>query len=296
MSSSVRRLVWLTLLLSACDRRFEAPLAEAPAREAEGKAVAASGFVSPASADMAATVSETPGSRPDTWRDPAVTGAMLIRTGQASIQVDSLDAAVARLSAIVRGLGGRVAGSSQQGGEVGYRSATLELRLPAEQFEALLPGLRPLGRLESLNVQAEDVGEEFTDVSARVTNAHRLEQRLLELLATRTGKLSDVLELERELARVREEIERMEGRLRYLRAHVATSTLTVTLHEPAPVVGQSGALREISDAFRDAWRNLVHFVAGLIASMGVLLPAGVLLVLTALGLRRLWRGRRARLA
>ena len=109
--------------------------------------------------------------------------------------------------------------------------------------------------------------------------------------ATRTGKLSDVLEIERELARVREEIERMEGRLRYLKAHVATSSLTVTVHEPAPVVGETGSGGVIADAFRDAWRNFVHFIAGLIASLGVLVPAGVLLVLGLLGLRWFWRRR-----
>jgi hypothetical protein len=71
-------------------------------------------------------------------------------------------------------------------------------------------------------------------------NARRLETRLIDLLATRTGKLKDVLDVERELARAREEIERYEGRLRYLRAHATLSTLTISLHEPLPVVGRAG--------------------------------------------------------
>ena len=81
---------------------------------------------------------------------------------------------------------------------------------------------------------AEDVGEEYTDVSARVANARRLEARLLDLLATRSGRLEEVLNLEREVARVREEIERYDGRLRYLRTRASISMLTLTLHEGQP--------------------------------------------------------------
>ena len=98
-----------------------------------------------------------------------------------------------------------------------------------------------------------------------------------------------VLGIERELARVREEIERMEGRLRYLKAHVATSSLTVTVHEPAPVVGETGSGGVIGEAFRDAWRNFVNFVAGLIASLGVVIPGAALVLAGLLGVRWIWR-------
>ena len=77
-------------------------------------------------------------------------------------------------------------------------------------------------------------------MSARLENGRRLERRLVELLATRTGPLVDGLAVERELARVREALETAEGRLRYLRNRVALSTLTVRLHEPAPIIGGSG--------------------------------------------------------
>src|SRR5439155_1557826 len=117
-----------------------------------------------------------------------------------------------------------------------HDSASLEVKVPAERFDEALAGLAPIGKLESVNVNAEDVGEEFTDVTARVENARRLESRLIQLLATRTGKLKDVLDVEQELARVREEIDRYEGRLRYLRAHAALSTFTIYVHEPLPIV------------------------------------------------------------
>jgi hypothetical protein len=171
-----------------------------------------------------------------------------------------------------------------QAGRDQVRTATLELRIPAARWDEALKGLEPLGRVEAVNVAAEDVGEEYTDLTARVANARRLEERLLQLLATRTGKLEDVLAVERELARVREEVERMEGRMRYLRARAATSTLSVTIHEPFPVLGSVGS-NPIVDAFRRAWVNFVGFVAGFIGALGFLVPLGVLLA----GAWWLWR-------
>ena len=107
----------------------------------------------------------------------------------------------------------------------------------------------------------------------------RLEQRLLALLAARTGKLEEVLSVERELARVREEIERYEGRLRYLSSRVAMSTLTITVHEPTPILGNNPGENPIAAAFRRAWRNFVALVAGLIASLGVMIPLAALGIL-----------------
>jgi dihydrodipicolinate reductase len=154
--------------------------------------------------------------------------------------------------------------------------------------------LTPIGNLESVNVDAQDVGEEFVDVNARMDNARRLERRLIDLLAARTGKLKDVLDVEQALARVREEIERYEGRIRYLKARTAMSTLSVTVHEPRPVVGTAGH-SVMGDAFTQSWRNFVGLVALAVQSLGVVLPLG-LLVFTAWYLTRRWRLARQRTA
>ena len=210
---------------------------------------------------------------------------MLIRTAQASIEVDSLERALALVRTLAARIGGDIANTTVQTGRGELHSATLELRIPAERFDAAIDGLSTIGKLEAVNVRAEDVGEEFTDVSARIENARRLEARLIDLLATRTGKLTDVLEVERALARVREEIERYEGRVRYLRAHVALSTLTISVHEPVPIVGTVGK-SVLGEAFAQAWRNFVALVALCIRSLGVVLPLGLVLALAWTALRR----------
>lgn len=238
-------------------------------------------------AGAAANRREAPtGFQPGPARDTGTAGApvMIIRTGHASVEVENADDAAVKVRGLAASLGGHVANSHFQGGEHNVRSATLELKVPAARYDEAVTKLATIGDVESVNSTSEDVGEEFVDVTARVANARRLEQRLIQLLATRTGRLEDVLAVERELARVREEIERAEGRMRYLRTRAATSTLTVTVHEGEPILGRAGD-NPIVGAFKEAWRNFVRFIAGLIAAMGVIIPAGVI----AAGGYLLWR-------
>lgn len=215
--------------------------------------------------------------------------SMVIRNGAATLEVDSLEPAIAAVQQIAARFGGYVGNSSLSAAEYQWRSATLELKIPAARFDSALAGLETIGAVESITSTAEDVGEEFVDISARVANASRLEERLITLLATRAGKLEEVLAVERELARVREEIERYSGRLRYLKTRVAISTLAVTVHEPAPLVRSSAGDNVILNAFRESWRNFVAFVAGLIAWIGVIVPLAGLLAIGVWGWRKVRR-------
>lgn len=200
--------------------------------------------------------------------------AMVIRNGSANIRVDSLARAIDAVRRITTALGGFVGNTSVAQGDDQVRRATLELKIPVSRFDDAVSGLSPIGKVESVDAVAQDVGEEFTDLTARIANARRLEARLITLLAERAGKLQDALMVERELARVREEIERYEGRARYLSSRVAMSTLTVNLHEPIPLVSANPGESVLVEAARDAWRNFVRTLALLIESLGVLLPVG----------------------
>lgn len=208
--------------------------------------------------------------------EDVVPGSMLVRVGQASVQVDSLDAGISRVRDMARRTGAIIANTSMEDGKEQTRAASLELRIPSEHFDEAVNGLSPIGKLESVNVNVQDVGEEFVDVQARMVNARRLEQRLIDLLANRTGKLTDVLRVESELARVREEIERYEGRMRYLRSRSSVSTLTVAIHEAYPIVAEHAGSHPMRDAFAQAGRNFIGVTSGLIASLGVLIPIAVI--------------------
>jgi hypothetical protein len=262
-------------LLLACNRSASHPVRERP----ESKVTANSSPVALGSLDQSsASPSEVAAApAPEGWSlrfDP--TTRLIIRTGQAVIEVDSLEPAIAELRRIAERVGGFVADATVQSGRNQLRSATLQLKVPAARFDELTLALGPLGRLQSVNVGAEDVSEEFVDVTARVANSRRLEDRLVELLRTRTGRLQDILTVEHELARVREEIERMEGRLRFLKASSQLSTLAVSLSEPPPIVASHPGHSIIGEAFKTAWRNFVGVLAGAIASLGFVVPVVIL--------------------
>ena len=215
---------------------------------------------------------------------------MIIRTGQAFIEVEKVDPAVLKIQQLAARVGGYITNSSISGGRDQIRQATLELKIPSPKYNDAVESLSTIGKVETVTSNAQDIGEEFVDVTARVTNARRLEDRLISLLANKTGKLDEVLRVERELARVREEIERYEGRLRYLSSRVAMSTLTITVHEPAPILGNNPGENPIAAALRRAWRNFIGLLAGVIASLGVAIPLALIGLGGWYGYRR-WKNR-----
>ena len=255
------------------------PPPTSPERRREGMALGTSASAPAAAADFSGAVGSDASAQAGSASDPlqnvtsgTAATAMIIRTGQAFIEVKDVDAAVLRLRQLAAQVGGYVTSSSMSGGRDQIRQATLEIKVPAPKYDEAVSSLSNVGKVETVNTNAQDVGEEFVDVTARVNNARRLEERLITLLSNRTGRLDEVLRVERELARVREEIERYEGRLRYLTSRVALSTLTITVHEPAPLLGRNPGDNPIVAAFRRAWRNFVGLVAAVIASLGILIP------------------------
>jgi hypothetical protein len=213
-----------------------------------------------------------------------IAGAMLIRHGEASLEVGHLDDALAKARQSASQFGGFVANTSVRNGKEEKPSATLQIRVPSAQFDALLGALGTLGKVESVTATVQDVGEEYVDMGARATNARRMEARLIEMLATRTGKLADVLTVEQELRRVREEIERYDARLRYLEKHASVSSLDITLHEPLALINRPRP-GPIVVAIGLAWERTLGVIAWCIASLGVIVPLGVLLGLGVLAYR-----------
>ena len=136
---------------------------------------------------------------------------------------------------------GRIRGEHRiQAGNERLRAASIELRVPIDALRRSCLGPQRAGQAGTRADHAPRTWASSTPTStARVANAHRLEDRLLDVLAQRPGKLQDILAVERELARVREEIERYEGRLRYLQV--------ARRHEPPDPVGARAGARAGAD-------------------------------------------------
>jgi hypothetical protein len=285
--------------VAACGDRGESPspiIADemAPAAAPADMALASRSAAGGMAANFASNDQGRPQARggPRALGDTASLPTMLIRTGHAEVRVDSLEPAISALGALAYRTGGYVGNTNYMGGEERRRQATIQLRIPSAKFRDVQEGLTAIGEVRSLNIQVQDVGEEYTDAAARVRSKRQVEARLLELLRTRTGRLSDVVELEMALENVRNEIETTEGRLRYLRNQVGLSTMTVTLSEPGLNIAEPGH-HPIRDAFGAAWRNFTGFVAGIIAASGWLIPLGLLVWVGVWLARTAWRRRTA---
>ncbi len=100
-----------------------------------------------------------------------------------------------------------------------------------ENLDSFLQKVRGLGELKNQTLGTEDVTKAYLDTDARLKNARVMEQRLIDMLKNKTGKVSDLLEVEKELGRVREEIEKMQGELKYWDSQVQFATVTIQLAE-----------------------------------------------------------------
>jgi hypothetical protein len=219
----------------------------------------------------------------------------IIRHGNQTIEVPRIDAALDTIRRTVTELGGYTTDESHRQQNDGMNTATITCRVPAEKLDDAIGRFQRLGKQEQLSITAEDISESYSDLEIQIGNQKRLEARLLDLLNRQTNRLTDLLEIERETARVRGEIDRMEGRKRFWDNQLALSTLIVALHDPRPAIASAGGgpWRTLRQAFGDAGDNFVLTVADIIAAIGTLIPLIVTIAVVVLALRWLLRWRRA---
>ena len=141
--------------------------------------------------------------------------------------------------------------------------------------------LKKLGRVEDESQGGEEVTQQYVDLQARLANGKHTEQRLTEILRTRTGKLQDVLKVELEIDRVRGEIEQMQAEKKEPSKRVAFATLNTTIKEEYQAKLQ-GAPPSTGSRFRNAAVDGYNTVIeGLIGVALFLLSAGPSLLLWA---------------
>jgi hypothetical protein len=183
----------------------------------------------------------------------------LIKNATLTLEARDVRQASTQLITATRAARGYVADTKESADELGRRTVTVQVRVPFERFDHSVQQIEALGKVVEKQVTAEDVTEEFVDSQAKLRNLKRTELRLIEHL-NRTARLSDILLVEKELSRVRGEIEQIEGRLRFLTHRVAFSTLTVTLSEaPRPQPITPADSYSAGQQLTDAVRSLVAF-------------------------------------
>jgi hypothetical protein len=208
------------------DRVAAATVAPAKAAQAEttkGDALVASPE-SPANAQEAGkTAVESPA--------PDLGNRKLIRNATVELEIVSFDNAVGRITAFANEEHGYVATTDSEKQANGKLRGQIVVKVLPQNLDRFLQKIRSLGELKNQALGTEDVTKAYFDTDARLKNAHVMEQRLIEMLKTKTGKVSDLLQVEKELGRVREEIEKMQGELKYWDSQVQFATVTISLAE-----------------------------------------------------------------
>jgi len=179
------------------------------------------------------------------------------------------------------------------------RRGVWTVRVPVARYGEFLAEARQLGEVKSVRSDSKDVTAEFFDVDARIRNKQREEERLIKLLEDVTGKLQDILEVERELSRVRGEIEQLQGRMRVLKDLTSMTTVEIRVEEIRNYVPESPEAPtygvRVRRALAGSIANLVsagqEFSIALVAALPWLAVLSVM-ALVALALRRLLPRRR----
>lgn len=218
----------------------------------------------------------------------SVGSAAVIRTAELRLQFDALPKARQSLSVFVRKYQGYIAHEHETRSE-GRLENQLEIRVPQQALAALSEELCSSAKyVEQKELNVDDVSMEFTDVQARLKAKQELEKRYLQLLQ-RTGKISEMLEVEQQMNVVRSEIEVMQGRLNYLNNKVAMATLTVSMYELLPVTSspQRGFLTRAGENFVSSFHLLTEAILFLISLWPLALIPGLALLVIRISKRKM---------
>ncbi len=155
----------------------------------------------------------------------------LIRNADLELEVKSFQTAIDGITSLAKTAGGYVDSSNSQRGGNGKLQGQIIIKVLPANLDDVLLKLRELGDVRNQSVKTDDVTKDYYDTQARLDNSRKTEAQLQELLKRNNGKVSDLLEVERELGRVRGEIEQMEGSLRFYDFLVQYATITIQLKE-----------------------------------------------------------------
>ena len=218
--------------------------------------------------------------------DVARPDLLIIKTGDLSLQVEALDAALTSASAKIGALGGYVAGSARKG-DAQEATATIVYRIPAAKWDEAISALRGLAvKVLSEGTQTQDVTGQVLDLGAQITNL-RASEAALQAIMARADKIADVLAVQAELSKTQGEIEQLSTQKKHLQEQAAFSTATVTfmLKPDAAVVTTTKGFDPTSEVDR-ASANLVAVLQG-VATAGIwfgIVWLPILLVLSVVGL------------
>jgi len=182
---------------------------------------------------------------------------MIVRTAEIALVVNDVAVALDRVAELAEGFGGYVVSSTRWNEEETRLVGIITIRVPAEDFGDAMDALRGLAvDVTHEETSAQDVTEEYVDLSAKLKNMEATEEQLLRLME-KAEKVEDILNIQREISATRGEIEQTKGRMQYLERTSATSLIRVQLNEAELDVTFSADKRSVSKGQRVEFESRV---------------------------------------
>ncbi|TPW72967.1 DUF4349 domain-containing protein [Schumannella sp. 10F1B-5-1] len=221
---------------------------------------------------------------------PADVDRAKITTGTVTLTVDDPAEAATKAGELVAAVDGRVDARDEQAASAdGPASASLTLRIPADDLDATRTKLEKLGHVESVSITSDDVTTLVRDTDARITALQASVDRLTALLA-KADTTSDLVALENALSARQAELESLQAQKRGLDDQVALSTITLELNSPA--AAPTPKPQSFLDGLAVGWAAFLAFWAGLLVVLGALTPWIVALAVIGLVVLLVVRRRR----
>ena len=223
------------------------------------------------------------------------TGPRIARTARLALVAADVESTRTKIEQIVTGAGGYIDRITASNGDGRGPSVSATFRIPTDRLPQTLTAIKALGRVTLERQEGEEVTQQSTDLDARLANARTSEARLRRLLEDRTGTVTQVLEVEREITRVRGEIERMEAERKSLDARIDYAILSLDVYEERKAAVDLGPLplsARFRDALVDGWSGLLTVVVGIALIAVQLLPTIIAVAMIASPIA--WFGRRRR--
>ncbi len=221
----------------------------------------------------------------------AFEGRKIIKSGEISLETKEFDKTVDAIISKTNFIGGYVESSNVTGrgvnqkGDLLNRRARFSLRVPDREFEDFILDINTIGSVTNSITRGNDITSQYFDTEARVKTLSIQEERLLEILQ-KAEKVEDIIQLEKELSRIRYEIESLTGTLKKWDNLVNYSTLEVSVYEVQEVTevreNSQGLIARMRDGFRrsikavmDMFKGLLIFIASLVPFTIIILPLGL---------------------
>lgn len=212
----------------------------------------------------------------------SITERKIIKRGDISFQTRSIRETTNFITSTVNELKGYISSENIYNSD-NRTTQRLEIRIPATSFDELLTRIsQNAKRIDSKNVQVQDITEEFIDIESRIKTKKELENRYKEILS-QAKTVVEIVSIEKELGTLQTDIEAIEGRLKYLKDQVSLSTLTVEYYES--VSSTLNFSSKLAQALIMGWRSFLSFIIGLVH----LWPFLVILVITLIIIFRIRR-------